>query len=309
MVLQKGNGRRVAFTLLLGVCSVQASAVECSHYVQRSLEQQEHNLLNLCGYRGSHWQSDEASLRTECAVMSDKDRTQRLSMRDTLLQRCPEIHYTGVGRNRQRKLSMALLQAVTRKDIRLAQSLIDAGARLTTQPELSSSPLFLAVQQNDIHMARFLMRQGAKPEALAKGESSLVSLVLGRLPVNYAFLESLLQQGADPNARNVAANQEYPIVMAAANGDIRSVLLLLKFGADPNLFLDKPALQLAVQRDHFPMVRALLQRGAKPNLGVGHKSCESETALDIAFKKAGSERMVNLLMDNRALTLFECRQR
>mgnify|MGYP005989086583 FL=1 len=308
MFLQKGNGRRVAFTLLLGACSAQASAVECDDYVQRSMQQQERNLLNLCGYRGSHWQSTEASLRAECAVMSDKDRTQRLSMRDSLLQRCPEINYAGVGRNRQRKLSMALLQAVSRKDIRLAQSLIDAGVHLTAQPELSSSPLFLAVKQGDIHMARFLMRQGAKPEALAKGETSLVSLVLSRLPVNYAFLESLLQQGANPNARNAAANQEYPIVMAATNGDIRSVLLLLKFGADPNLFLHKPALQLAVKLDHFPMVRALLQRGAKPNLGAGHKTCESETALDIAFKKAGSERMVNLLMDNRALTLFECRR-
>jgi len=103
----------LAITLLLSA-SKGARADECVNFANSSIQQQDKNLFNLCGYRGSQWTSNFKALLAECRVMSSRDRKKRLQMRDELLKSCPAVaepsaELTNVGRNRQQKLLSVLL--------------------------------------------------------------------------------------------------------------------------------------------------------------------------------------------------------
>ena len=281
----------------------------CTDYAAKSVQQQEKNVFNLCGFHGSQWSNDSQRWFKECQTMSTKDVRNRLMMRDKFLEQCPVINYSGSGRNRQSKLLMALLRATELQDYRLVGTLIDEGVNLATQPDwMVSSPLFIATMKNDLRMARLLTTNGAKPYLLAKGEDNLLCLLLKQPKTNYAFLEYLLMHKANPNVSANGKMAEYPLEIAAAKGDFRSTTLLLKYRGNPNLYYERPALQFAVEQDHYPISRALIKKGANPNLGIGGKVCHGKMALDIAFRMA-KDRIIDLLLDNRALTLRECEQR
>ena len=293
--------------LALSVSSL-AQANECLAYAEKSVEQNDRNLFNLCGFHGSQWSSDLKRWQSECSSMSEKDRAHRLEMREGFLAQCPPVTYSsrGLGRNHQQKLSSALLKAVQDKSYRLTELLTSAGANLAVQPEwLAASPLYTAISNQSIHLARYLVLHGAKPHLLAKGEMSVLSLLLQGEHMNYALFEFLLQNGANPNFLGRKEGVEYPLVIAASKGDFRSVDLLLRYKADPNLYQERSAIQLATELDHYPIVRALIKHGANPNLGIGGKRCDGDMALDLAFRNA-QERVVDLLMDNHALAEREC---
>ena len=290
-----------------------AGADNCVSFAKRSIEQQDTNLFNLCGYRGSQWTSNFQALFNECRVMSSKDSAQRLSMRDKLLSSCSTIaesspEFTSFGRNKQQKLLTVLLRAIRKQDQNLVRSVLRAGVNLGVQPAwMEVSPLFLSIELGNYHIARILVRAGAKSYLLAPGEINPVSLLFQNGPTNHAFLEFLLQNKANPNLTGKAVDAELPIVLAAAKGDFRSLDLLLQYKADPNLYKEFSAIQKATQQDHFPMVRALIKSGANPNLGIDRQLCDGPLALDIAFRQA-SERVIDLLLDNRGLTESECKQ-
>ncbi|MGB1309629.1 MAG: ankyrin repeat domain-containing protein [Leucothrix sp.] len=298
--------------ILLVLCiGSSARADDCLNFVQRSVQQQDDNLFNLCGFRGSQWTSSKARLLRECKVMSERDRKRRLTMRDKLLETCESVaesspEFTSFGRNRQQRLLSVLLRAIRLQNENLVRSILNAGVNLGVQPAwLGASPLFVSIEIGNYHLARILVRAGAKPYLLADGEINPISLLLQDGPTNYAFLEFLLQNKANPNLAGKNVEAEQPIVLAAAKADFRSVDLLLQYKADTNLYNDFPAIQKAVELDHFPMVRALIKNGANPNLGIGGKVCEGKLALDFAFQDA-SERVIDLLLDNRGLTKFDC---
>lgn len=299
------------FTLILSNFSAVAYADDCVNFVRRTVLQQDKNLFNLCGYRGSQWTSSRKQLFRECRAMSKRDRARRFQTRDKLLTSCATVEdtsgkFTSFGRNRQQKLFSALLTSIRRQDQNLVRSILGAGINIGTQPAwLSRSPLFLAVKLGNYHLARILIRSGARPYLLAPGEVNPINLLLQKKHTNHAFLEFLLQNKANPNVSGKGADAEQPIVLAAAKRDLRSVQLLLRYKANANLFNKYSAIQKAVQYDHFPMVRALIKGGANPNLGLGGKVCKGRLALDIAYRGA-SERVIDILLDNRALTQFEC---
>lgn len=303
----------VLFALVLCNASSDVRADDCVGFVKRSVQQQDNNLFNLCGYRGSQWSSSAKNLLRECRVMSKRDRKRRLAMRDKLLAACPAVadspsKLLSFGRNRQQKLMSVLLRAIRLQNENLVRSIINAGVNLGDQPSwMEASPLHVAVKLRNYHLARILIRAGAKPYLLAAGEVNPISLLLRDGPTNYAFLEFLLQNKANPNLAGAQVDAEPPLVLAAAKADIRSVDLLLKYKADTNLYNDYPAIQKAVDLDHFPMVRALIRSGANPNLGLDGKVCKGKMALDIAYRQA-SERVIDLLLDNRGLTEFECKR-
>ena len=298
--------------LLLSV-SKGARADNCIDFANTSMQQQDINLFNLCGYRGSQWTSNFKALLTECRVMSSRDRKKRLEMREGLLESCSAVadtspEFTNFGRNKQQKLLTVLLKAIRLQDENLVRSILKAGVNLGTQPNwMGASPLFLSIELGNFHLARILIRAGAKPYLLAPGEINPISLLLQDGPTNHAFLEFLLQNKANPNLMGRGVETQLPIVLAATKGDFRSLDLLLKYEADPNLYSGMSALQKAVRSDHYPMVRALIKGGANPNLGVDRQLCDGMLSLDIAYRHA-SERVIDLLLDNRGLTESECKQ-
>ena len=301
----------VFFTIVLSTSSAKAN--DCGIFTNRSVHQQDENLFNLCGYRGSQWTSSRKNLLRECAVMSKRDRNMRLSMRDKLLTSClkkPNTtrKFSSLGRNRQQRLFTVLIRAIRLQDENLVRSVLNTGINIGRQPTwLKSSPLFVAMELKNYHLARILVRAGARPYLLASGEVNPISLLLREGPTNYAILEFLLQNKANPNVSGKNIDAEQPIVLASAKADVRSVNLLLKYKADANLYRDYPAIQKAVKLNHFPMTRALMNSGANPNLGLRGKVCRGKLALDIAYRRA-SERIINLLLDNRGLTESECKQ-
>ena len=293
--------------LLLASPGSKPYAVECSDYARRSVAQQEQNIFNLCGFRGSQWSGDYQRWYQECQSMSSKDVTNRLSMRDKFLSSCPALNYSGLGRNRQSKLLLALLRAAEKQDIRLVETLINEGVNLAVQPKwLIHSPLYIATMKNDLKLARVLLANGAKPYFLADGEESLLSLLLKQKHINYPFLALLLQNKANPNVAANGIEAEFPLAIAAMKGDFRAVSLLLAYKADTNLYLERSALQMAVEQDHYPIVRALMKQGANPNLGIDGEVCNGTMALDLAFRNA-RDRVIDLLLDNRALSSRECK--
>ena len=307
------NSRLLLLTLALTLSSVGVHADDCSTFTKHSVKQQDDNLFNLCGYRGSQWTSSAKNLLRECSVMSKRDRAKRLAMRDELLASCSAItenstEVTSTGRNRQQRLLTVLLEAIRRQDENLVRSVLKAGVNVGVQPTwMDSSPLFVAVELGNYHLARILLRAGAKPYLLAPGEVNPISVVLESGPTNYAFLEFLLQNKANPNVAGKDVDAERPIVLAAAKADYRSVNLLLKYKADSNLYKEAPAIIKAVEHDHFPIVRALINSGVNPNLGLDGEVCSGKLALDVAYRSS-SERIIDLLLANRGLTEFECKR-
>jgi len=303
----------ISLVIVLSNIGAVVRADDCIDFTNRSVQQQDKNLFNLCGYRGSQWTSHRKGLLRECKVMSARDRAKRLAMRDKLLDSCTIVadssgEFTSFGRNRNQQLLSVLLRAIRRQDENLVRSVLNAGVNIGIQPLwMDASPLFVAIELGNYHLARILVRAGAKPYLLASGEINPISLLLNGGPTNYAFLEFLLQNKANPNLSGKDVVAEQPIVLATAKEDFRSVDLLLKYKADTNLFDEYPAIQKAVALDHFPIVRALMKNGANPNLGIDGKVCKGRLALDIAYRHA-SERVIDLLLDNRGLTEFECKR-
>lgn len=128
--------------------SAGAQADACVDFSNHSVQQQDNNLFNLCGFRGSQWTSSRKDLIKECRVMSVRDRAKRLSMRDKLLTSCPTVadsspEFTSFGRNRQQKLLTVLLRAIRLKDENLVRSVLRAGVNVGEQPVwMAVSPLF-----------------------------------------------------------------------------------------------------------------------------------------------------------------------
>ena len=307
--------RFLLILLAMVLCSNAVYANDCLDFVRRSIQQQDTNLFNLCGNRGSRWVSSKKQLFQQCQGMSKRDRAKQLALREKALSSCAtatvvdtKVIPTNLGRNRQQRLSLALLSAIRLQNETLVRSVLKAGVNVGMQPSwMEASPVFLAVELGNYHIARILVRAGAKPYLLASGEINPISLLLQDGPTNYGFLEFLLQNKANPNLTGKGVAAERPIVLAATKADFRSVDLLLKFKADANLFYEMSAIQKAVQHDHFPMVRALLKSGANPNLGMDGKLCAGRLALDDAYRRA-SERVINILLDNRGLTKRECKK-
>ena len=88
-----------------------------------------------------------------------------------------------------------------------------------------------------------------------------------------ADIQTLISQGADPNAR-AGVNGWTPILHAIHKHQKESLVALLDGGADNSV----SALMMAAGYGYTDMVKTLLDRGADPS----QKSCGGSTALDVA---------------------------
>ena len=162
-----------------------------------------------------------------------------------------------------------LLYASRDGQMDIAKMLVGAKADVN-QPEANGvTPLLIAIANGHLEVAKFLLQQGASPNATDFwGRTPLWEAVeLRNLEYTYghadehnvdrslalAFITTLLERGADPNAQTkevppirrwvmpisdiswVDFTGQTPFLRAAQSGDITVMRLLLEHGADPNI--------------------------------------------------------------------------
>lgn len=160
----------------------------------------------------------------------------------------------------------SLLFAAREGNLEMARILVDSKADLERPSANGTRPLVVAITNNHIELALFLLEKGADPNAADNfyKRTPLFAAVEMRNPdftrespppVPDArdpmdLIQALLARGADPNLRTnttpvrgfmqgsaswVSFDGQTPFVRAALAGDITLMRLLLEHGADPNI--------------------------------------------------------------------------
>jgi ankyrin repeat protein len=121
---------------------------------------------------------------------------------------------------------------------------------------------------------------------------------------NVALMEELIKENKniDPNCRDGLGNG--PLHYSAAAGHLDTATILLKrLKADPNLqnLAGDTPLHKAVEADHLPMIKLLMEYGAKPDIPNKKKRkptdvCQSKDAREMLKIK---EKIQELEMDPR----------
>jgi ankyrin repeat protein len=156
------------------------------------------------------------------------------------------------------------------------------------EPEHDQTALMWAAAQKHPEAAALLIEFGADVRARSRTYTQTVvgeqTQRAGREELNYNVSKGgstpllfaarsgdaesarlLLEKGADPN--DALSDGTSALVLAAQSGQTNVALALLEKGADPNgLTSGYTALHAAVLRSDLPLVKALLARGANPNL-------------------------------------------
>lgn len=163
----------------------------------------------------------------------------------------------------------------------------------------TTTPLMNAALKGQLAVARYLLDHGARVNQASSDDDSRTALSLAVHAGHRTMAELLLERGATV-APQVA---ETPLHLAALQGFVSLAELLVSKGADVNYQWDRERgknvtpLWRAVQNNHEPMVRFLLDHGADPNLAAQNVSLvDGGTPLSVA----SSASMVQLLLDHGA---------
>lgn len=157
-----------------------------------------------------------------------------------------------------------LMLAIERfDDLFLLQTLIDKGAdvnRLTN----GITPIARATAKNSVQTVALLLRNGADPSiSSTKGELPLLTAVQNNYDVIVGILlHKSTQPEEDANWKTQIG--ETLLNIAAAQGNVRIVSILLEFGADPAAmdYLENTALHIAAENGYTEMAKLLIEKGA-----------------------------------------------
>ncbi len=200
----------------------------------------------------------------------------------------------------------ALHWAAWHDDVESVRVLLRAGANVRAANRYGVTPLMLAVETGEDALVAALLEAGADPKTtLPEGETALMTAArTGRVDV----IKRLIAAGADVEARE-AFHGESALIWAAAEGHTDAALALIAGGADANgrsrlegferrnqgltvLPLGSwTPLMYAARQGHLGTARALVEKGASPDL----VDPDGTTALALAI--------VNLKFDVAAMLI------
>lgn len=172
----------------------------------------------------------------------------------------PALVKYGVSLNRQDPHGCSPLHyAVMRRDKESLTTLLRLGAEVNTANKQGRTPLALSLEQSDYEFAQILRHYDASFET-----ADLLNAVTSG---DRELIDFLLNNEADPNAHS-KLQTDTPLGAAVRKGDSWSVHRLLKAGALPSAHAaeGQSAFHLAVARLDLPLVRAMLENGANPNI-------------------------------------------
>ncbi|XP_061845342.1 ankyrin repeat and SOCS box protein 3 isoform X1 [Colius striatus] len=146
-----------------------------------------------------------------------------------------------------------------------ARVLLEAGADPNEVTNEATTPLFLAVENGHVDMAKFLLQRGANVQG-PHSWSGWNSLHTAAFQGFTEIMKILLESGASKESKDDFGIT--PLFVAAQYGKLESLKLLVSQGADINCQAKDQAtpLLIAAQEGHFKCVELLLAKGANPNL-------------------------------------------
>lgn len=156
------------------------------------------------------------------------------------------------------EIGMTLLEAASQNRIDVVRELLDEGADPNEIDRLGSTALHFAAEKGYWDIARLLLERNASPKI--KNASDTMPLHLAVQKRHRQVAQLLLEcDGSLVNFSN--RGMEYPIHLAAENGDIEMVQLLLTFKANTSnvCSLNLTALHIAVKDGNREMCEVLLE--------------------------------------------------
>jgi ankyrin repeat protein len=147
--------------------------------------------------------------------------------------------------------------------------LLDAGADVHARNRHGQTPLWQASWQSwheDAAVARLLLQHGATPQEFAHSGWAPIHMAAGA--DFQAFVQLMLEHGADPNMAHATTPSWGPLHAAAKRGALRVIALLLDRGADIDLHgseTGKTPLLVAMSNRQDAATKLLLERGADVN--------------------------------------------
>ncbi|WP_187300544.1 ankyrin repeat domain-containing protein, partial [Mizugakiibacter sediminis] len=167
----------------------------------------------------------------------------------------------------------ALLEAARNGQTERALALLEAGADANAEPEPGARDrrplLVLAALLPDTRLLRALIARGADVNRARDGLTALLAATRDSYHGRAEAVMTLLANGADPAAADVEGNT--PLHGAALSADAGVAAMLLDAGA-PLDALNRAGLSplaVACRAANWPLVRFLLERGAKPEPARG----------------------------------------
>ena len=312
--------------LILSVISASIHADKiafCSNYAQASVRNHIDNVMSSCGYDDDLWSPSLKQHQKWCLADNTSAAQQNIIEQQRLLERCGrkpqrELGWDEMDFSVQNKLFGALIIAVAMDDVGSLRIFEEEGVDLNFEWRLiDGGLLYWAIRNQASQVAHYLIEEKlANPNLTSNGGPNPLVHLLNRAPnVNYRLLDYLLRKGARPNhGGEEYSDTSFPFTTAATKNDLESVRLLLKYGADANLYETVPPLIMAIYNNNSRMVDLLLSAGANPNRGLHSLSCKKINrtqssgnllAMDSA-KVINNSRIIDALEKLGAKTTEQC---
>lgn len=112
-------------------------------------------------------------------------------------------------------------------DLKLIELLIKRGADLEFRNSNAETPMFMALFQGRLPVAKLLFRNGAKITSIGPGDKAVLHMT--SITRDLGFVEEILKSGADPNVKS--SNGDTPLKVAEKHGEKDLISLLKQYGA------------------------------------------------------------------------------
>ncbi|GEM_PF-1009902 len=156
-----------------------------------------------------------------------------------------------------------LYEAVENGSLEAAGILIELGANVNALDASKREPLYFAVKNENIEMSRLLIEKGANINNVSEGGETVKRIAVKQH--NLEMIELLFSL----DNFNINRNLWY------ANGDVKTITLLIKLGADINSFYSDyekyTLLEKAIGNKNLELIKTLVHLGAKLTYEAGGK--------------------------------------